>query len=145
MTRIDNRKLSDVIDAILEVVPPSESGLRTELGKIKSKLPFTAPEMAPDRWQEFTDVLNVTLGISTMAMSPLAWVRRVGEIYRGREVANPHAGLVSDDLMNAFDEWADAHPGSTRSRHLLMQITREIAGLSARVRGLEEWRTGGQS
>lgn len=56
------RKLSDVIEQILSIVPETATGLRTALNK---KLTYAAPEMDAYHWRLTAEILTEQLPVPT--------------------------------------------------------------------------------
>ena len=54
------RDIQDVICSILEVIPKTETKVRTELEKFSNKILYKPPEMlnCPDFWLMFANILN---------------------------------------------------------------------------------------
>lgn len=76
-----DRKLDEVIDRILDVVPTAEISLRAQLGALKESVPFTAPEAMGRRWGILTDIL-----VTALPTTPTdKWQEQLGRIVRAEE------------------------------------------------------------
>lgn len=75
------RKIGEVIERILAVIPESETALRGELGKVSGKAWFTAPEAMRRVWGLLCAVLADALPL----VPAEEWQAKVGRIVRAEE------------------------------------------------------------
>lgn len=79
MPRTEPRDLGEVIDALLEVIPPGEVELRAELAKQRCDTRYRAPELAAEGWNRVSHILMDLVGDP----AGCEWKQQVGLIFAG--------------------------------------------------------------
>lgn len=74
------RNLADVLTEIRAVIPPSEAGLLSEIGKIEKSLLYAAPEASGLWWRHAAIVLSGY----TFEGDTRSWVAQTRAIFAGR-------------------------------------------------------------
>ena len=77
------RDPTEVIKAILEVLPADRESLRRRLCRISDDAAYMAPEVEQLVWQQIANALGHGLPDPSAADSP-DWVRRISDIVQGR-------------------------------------------------------------
>lgn len=75
------RKISDVVDVVLALVPAEEKKFRELLEDVKMDAAFKAPEMQFLSWKKFGEVLEDALGEDIAALE--GWKAEVAKVFFG--------------------------------------------------------------
>jgi hypothetical protein len=93
------RKLSDVIDEILSVVPETEPHLRNNLEGVKVKLKYAPPEDLQSWWGYTYDVLMDSVPISVPVQD---WVVDIFSIWTTTDKATVKENIKNDVIDGWF-------------------------------------------
>ncbi len=77
-----SRDLGEVVDQMLEHVPEEEKTLRSNLGEIRRRVGYTAPELMQGMWVATHSIL--VKGLCTDDMDKLdGWKLEVAKVFKG--------------------------------------------------------------
>ncbi len=77
-----SRKLSDVLDTVIQEIPEEFSGVLVDLRSLRQSVQYTAPELMRLRWIQLSEILNDGLPDPTSTDAP-EWAKHVSSLVMG--------------------------------------------------------------